>query len=55
MYLAEKDAVGPDGKTGDFASYADALWWGVVCIILQKKNVIAVLLEYWFSFIIILY
>lgn len=30
VYLAEKDALGPDGKTGDFASYADALWWGVV-------------------------
>lgn len=31
VYLAEKDAVGPDGKT-DFSSYADALWWGVVRI-----------------------
>ena len=29
MYLSEKDAVGPGGKT-DFHSYADALWWGVV-------------------------
>ena len=29
MYLCEKDAVGPGGKT-DFYSYADALWWGVV-------------------------
>ena len=29
VYLAEKDAVDEDGKTG-FASYADALWWGVV-------------------------
>ena len=29
MYLSEKDAVGPGGKT-DFYSYADALWWGVV-------------------------
>lgn len=29
VYLAEKDAVGPDGKT-DFSNYADALWWGVV-------------------------
>uniref|UniRef100_T1IGW3 Potassium voltage-gated channel subfamily KQT member 1 n=1 Tax=Strigamia maritima TaxID=126957 RepID=T1IGW3_STRMM len=29
VYLAEKDAVGPDGQT-DFASYADALWWGVI-------------------------
>lgn len=27
VYLAEKD---DNGKT-DFASYADALWWGVVC------------------------
>ncbi|RZF34271.1 hypothetical protein LSTR_LSTR010245 [Laodelphax striatellus] len=32
VYLAEKDAVGPDGKTGDFASYADALWWGVITV-----------------------
>ncbi|CAL7944283.1 unnamed protein product [Xylocopa violacea] len=31
VYLAEKDAVGPDGKT-DFASYADALWWGVITV-----------------------
>ena len=29
MYLCEKDAVGPGGRT-DFYSYADALWWGVV-------------------------
>lgn len=29
VYLAEKDVIGPDGKT-DFSSYADALWWGVV-------------------------
>ncbi|KAM9640790.1 potassium voltage-gated channel subfamily KQT member 1-like isoform 6-T6 [Morphnus guianensis] len=28
VYLAEKDAIGEDGKTG-FSSYADALWWGV--------------------------
>ena len=28
MYLSEKDAAGPGGKT-DFYSYADALWWGV--------------------------
>lgn len=33
VYLAEKDAVGPDGKT-DFSSYADALWWGVVSLFL---------------------
>ncbi|XP_071056069.1 potassium voltage-gated channel subfamily KQT member 1-like isoform X2 [Onthophagus taurus] len=34
VYLAEKDAnVGPDGKnTGDFSSYADALWWGVITV-----------------------
>ncbi|XP_054267583.1 potassium voltage-gated channel subfamily KQT member 1 isoform X2 [Macrosteles quadrilineatus] len=32
VYLAEKDALGPDGKTGDFASYADALWWGVITV-----------------------
>ena len=31
IYLTEKDAVGPGGKT-DFYSYADALWWGVVRI-----------------------
>uniref|UniRef100_A0ABD2XEE9 Potassium voltage-gated channel subfamily KQT member 1 n=1 Tax=Trichogramma kaykai TaxID=54128 RepID=A0ABD2XEE9_9HYME len=31
VYLAEKDVVGPQGRT-DFASYADALWWGVVSI-----------------------
>ncbi|XP_046394813.1 potassium voltage-gated channel subfamily KQT member 1-like isoform X2 [Ischnura elegans] len=31
VYLAEKDALGPDGKT-DFASYADALWWGVITV-----------------------
>lgn len=29
VYLAEKDAVDEEGKTG-FSSYADALWWGVV-------------------------
>jgi potassium voltage-gated channel KQT-like subfamily protein 1 len=34
VYLAEKDVVGPQGRT-DFASYADALWWGVVCDILD--------------------
>ncbi|KAL1469580.1 hypothetical protein MTO96_040996, partial [Rhipicephalus appendiculatus] len=28
MYLAEKDAMGIEGKS-DFTSYADALWWGV--------------------------
>ncbi|CAB1331509.1 unnamed protein product, partial [Coregonus sp. 'balchen'] len=27
VYLAEKDAVDEEGKTG-FSSYADALWWG---------------------------
>ncbi|XP_074907807.1 potassium voltage-gated channel subfamily KQT member 1-like isoform X7 [Buteo buteo] len=31
VYLAEKDAIGEDGKTG-FSSYADALWWGVVTV-----------------------
>ena len=30
VYLSEKDAVGPNGKS-DFDTYADALWWGVVC------------------------
>ncbi|XP_028813717.1 potassium voltage-gated channel subfamily KQT member 1 [Denticeps clupeoides] len=31
VYLAEKDAVDEEGRTG-FASYADALWWGVVTV-----------------------
>ncbi|XP_053670681.1 potassium voltage-gated channel subfamily KQT member 4-like [Anopheles nili] len=31
VYLAEKDVLGPDGKA-DFASYADALWWGVITV-----------------------
>ncbi|XP_059622249.1 potassium voltage-gated channel subfamily KQT member 1-like isoform X2 [Phlebotomus argentipes] len=31
VYLAEKDVVGPDGKK-HFASYADALWWGVITV-----------------------
>ncbi|KZC09333.1 Potassium voltage-gated channel subfamily KQT member 1 [Dufourea novaeangliae] len=31
VYLAEKDVIGPDGKT-DFSSYADALWWGVITV-----------------------
>ncbi|XP_048526461.1 potassium voltage-gated channel subfamily KQT member 1 isoform X3 [Dendroctonus ponderosae] len=34
VYLAEKDA-NPEGEgknTGDFASYADALWWGIVTL-----------------------
>ena len=41
VYLAEKDAVRPDTLKSDFESYADALWWGVVsllvctCAILQ--------------------
>lgn len=33
VYLAEKDAIGKDGlKRNDFASYADALWWGVITV-----------------------
>lgn len=33
VYLAEKEVVDPaSNKTGDFSSYADALWWGVVSI-----------------------
>ncbi|KAL1505780.1 hypothetical protein ABEB36_005263 [Hypothenemus hampei] len=36
VYLAEKDAAGDEdeeGKnTGDFSSYADALWWGVITV-----------------------
>lgn len=31
VYLAEKDVIGPKG-TKDFASYADALWWGVITV-----------------------
>ncbi|TSK13434.1 Potassium voltage-gated channel subfamily KQT member 1 [Bagarius yarrelli] len=31
VYLAEKDTVDEEGKTG-FSSYADALWWGVVTV-----------------------
>jgi potassium voltage-gated channel KQT-like subfamily protein 1 len=31
VYLAEKDAVGPDGKIA-FTSYADALWFGVITV-----------------------
>ncbi|XP_033909288.2 potassium voltage-gated channel subfamily KQT member 1-like isoform X2 [Acipenser ruthenus] len=31
VYLAEKDAVDANGVT-EFASYADALWWGVVTV-----------------------
>ena len=31
VYLSEKDAIGPNGKS-DFESYADALWWGVVSV-----------------------
>lgn len=31
VYLAEKDVIGPDGNK-DFASYADALWWGVITV-----------------------
>ncbi|XP_055693734.1 potassium voltage-gated channel subfamily KQT member 1-like isoform X4 [Lutzomyia longipalpis] len=31
VYLAEKDVVSPDGKK-HFASYADALWWGVITV-----------------------
>ncbi|KAI6218269.1 KQT-like 1 [Aphelenchoides besseyi] len=28
VYLAERDAIGPDGRAA-FTSYADALWWGM--------------------------
>ena len=32
VYLAEKDnAASNDNGLGHFTSYADALWWGVVC------------------------
>jgi hypothetical protein len=36
VYLSEKDAVGPNGKS-DFESYADALWWGVVSFFLNDS------------------
>lgn len=33
VYLAEKDALNKDGsERNDFASYADALWWGVITV-----------------------
>ncbi|CAH1105634.1 unnamed protein product [Psylliodes chrysocephalus] len=34
VYLAEKDTVEEEGgkNTGSFASYADALWWGVITV-----------------------
>lgn len=38
VYLAEKDAVDEEGKTG-FSSYADALWWGVVRQLKVKTNI----------------
>lgn len=37
VYLAEKDAVDEEGKTG-FSSYADALWWGVVRQLKEKMK-----------------
>ena len=39
VYLAEKDAIGENGRT-DFTSYADALWWGVVrrLTLYREKN-----------------
>lgn len=36
VYLAEKDAVDSSGVT-EFASYADALWWGVVGILFSPR------------------
>lgn len=39
VYLAEKDAVDEEGKTG-FSSYADALWWGVVRQLKEKTNIL---------------
>lgn len=32
VYLAEKKDEDDENGDGDFSSYADALWWGVVCI-----------------------
>ena len=48
VYLAEKeDGATDNGQKTDFTSYADALWWGVVCIIsvivLKLCTVISVL------------
>ena len=37
VYLSEKDAVGPNGKS-DFDTYADALWWGVVSSVLNNYH-----------------
>lgn len=31
VYLAEKDAI-QNAEKNDFASYADALWWGVITV-----------------------
>ena len=41
VYLAEKDAIGENGKT-DFTSYADALWWGVVSIGCNSFNYLVI-------------
>jgi len=35
VYLAEKDNATANDGYGHFTSYADALWWGVVRIILH--------------------
>lgn len=32
VYLAEKDAGDKNGGRNNFASYADALWWGVITL-----------------------
>ena len=42
VYLAEKDMVGPSGKS-DFESYADALWWGVVSASYSSSSSFALL------------
>ena len=45
VYLAEKDVIGPDGKS-DFDTYADALWWGVVSIHYFNSKYIKYIIKY---------
>lgn len=48
VYLAEKDAVDEEGKTG-FSSYADALWWGVVRQQAWKESIYAKVFHWGFD------
>ncbi|KAG7455793.1 hypothetical protein MATL_G00244740 [Megalops atlanticus] len=48
VYLAEKDAVDEEGKTG-FSSYADALWWGVVRLFTPEIHVVRRFNTKWFA------